>query len=106
MKKLKKYWDIDCSNGMEVLYKKQIDCSNISKKNLILFLTYLLRKYGLEDDEAIEELSKIPFKKRKEYFSISRTSSLQNGKPEITFGGHVTSISVTATLSILGVRNK
>ena len=99
MKKSKKYWDIDCSSGMKVLYKKQIYCSNIIEKSLIQLLTYLLRRYGLEDDEVLEELSKIPFKKRKEYFSISRTSSLQNGKPEITFGGHVSSISVTATLS-------
>lgn len=95
-----KYWDILCEKHMEVLFRKKIKTEHITEKNLIEFMRTLISKYALSDEEILEQYITIPFKKKKNYINIQKSSSHVNEPLSIiTFYEQVAGISVTASLT-------
>jgi hypothetical protein len=93
-----KYWDILCERRLEILFRKKISATHISEKNLVEFIRTLLSKYGLSDDEILEQYLSIPFKKKKDYINVHRGNNIIGEQLSIIFSAQIADISVTAQL--------
>lgn len=95
---VKKYWNVECMQGMMCLYREKIPISHINENGLKALLSYLLNKNGLEDAEVAEQYKTVPFKPRKRYYDIIPHRSEKDGIVDICFSCEVSSVSATATL--------
>ncbi len=99
MKSKKRYWNVLLEKHTKTIYKTKLDESHISEKNLTEFMKVLLSKYALSDDEILEQLVRIPFKRKIDYIIVHRSQSNLNEPLEINLSAQSADYSITVSLS-------
>lgn len=94
----KQYWKIECTEHLKILFETKVSVKQISEKRLMEFIQALIYKYILTPEEMLVECKSIPFKSKKHYVHISRTSEEKEGKIRISFMTDSSGISIIAYL--------
>jgi hypothetical protein len=93
-----KYWKIECSRHLAIIFQTRVNTKHLSEKKLIEFIRILMSKYALSDDEILEQQLRIPFKKPKNYINIKRTNNKLGEPLNIDFSTQIADIYVSVSL--------
>lgn len=95
---IKKYWKIECSEGLSQIFEAKVSTEHLSEKRLKDFIQTLIAKYILTPQEVLEEYKSVPFRKRNKYVHITRTNDKYFGKTTINYMADSVGISIVAYL--------
>src|SRR5690606_22541082 len=98
MKNNESYWEIRLEKHTKIIFEGKINSKHISENNLIKFIKVILSKYTLSDTEILETYTSIPFQKRKEYISVTRSNNNLKDPLKIYFDAQLADYSIIVSL--------